>query len=188
MQYHGWVRASSAWSFWRHGGQWVFGSIGMLYEIDWYRMMIRMFTAEWVVEHRSCPLILFASQFLQKSLKIALRALPSKDNICQSDGLVLQGRMVNYDVVKPLILKDYCSHWAKDPLLSWCKFTRHMYCLLKWNRHVWCGKPIFLSKPSIFSTLNGSLCGRLFGHTTGSCTTISRTDLVWSGSVYPPVN
>lgn len=29
--------------------------------------------------------------FLQKSLKIALRALPSKDNICQSDGLVLQG-------------------------------------------------------------------------------------------------
>ncbi|CAL1165697.1 unnamed protein product [Cladocopium goreaui] len=48
--------------------------------------------------------------FLQKSLKIALRALPSKDNICQSDGLVLQGRMVNYDVVKPLILKDYCSH------------------------------------------------------------------------------
>ena len=31
------------------------------------------------------------AQFLQKSLKIALRALPSKDNICQSEGLVLQG-------------------------------------------------------------------------------------------------
>eukprot|EP00434_Breviolum_minutum_P020312 symbB.v1.2.017915.t1/scaffold1404.1/size168536/10 len=29
--------------------------------------------------------------FLQKSLKIALRALPSKDAIVQSDGLVLQG-------------------------------------------------------------------------------------------------
>ena len=32
-----------------------------------------------------------AAQFLQKSLKIALRALPSKDAIVQSDGLVLQG-------------------------------------------------------------------------------------------------
>ena len=36
-------------------------------------------------------------QFLQKSLKIALRALPSKDAIVQSDGLVVQGDRTELD-------------------------------------------------------------------------------------------